>query len=202
MFREQAKVHTHAIREWRRMLCGAIQDSSKDLFDRAMQLAQQDEEPNAGESRPQRSRALFLFGLLYIAPAIPTIKAAEHDEALLQARVSLEQTRDTLLIVSHQSGRQTVLPPHWPTLSGRAKALYSGLESRRVPESKYRALTEDLSKQILSPLEVLVDSCEEVVFELPWDLLDLPIDILLHREQPLFLQNQSPIVWLASSNVH
>lgn len=66
--------------------------------------------------------------------------------------------------------------------------LYLHLQSIYSSKSETIDLITGLGTQILSPLNLWIDRCEEIQFIIPEDFVRFPFDVLQYRELPLFLQ--------------
>lgn len=66
--------------------------------------------------------------------------------------------------------------------------LYLDLNLIYSPKSETIDRIKWLGSQILSPLALWIDRCEEIQFIIPEDFVRFPFDILQYRELPLFLQ--------------
>lgn len=66
--------------------------------------------------------------------------------------------------------------------------LYKALESRRLSDAAGQRMIEELGRQILEPFQILIETADEIVFIVSDDLLEMPLDLLYHKGQPLFLQ--------------
>jgi hypothetical protein len=70
----------------------------------------------------------------------------------------------------------------------RSLALYKGLEARELSGAAGQRMIEDLGRQVLGPFRSLIQSSDQIVFVVNDELLETPIDLLYHKNQPLFLQ--------------
>jgi hypothetical protein len=81
----------------------------------------------------------------------------------------------------------------------RSLALYKGLESRKLSGIAGQRMIKDLGRQVLGPFQSLIQSAKEIVFVINDDLLETPIDLFYHKNQPLFLQ--VPVSYRLSSHI-
>jgi hypothetical protein len=70
----------------------------------------------------------------------------------------------------------------------RYMTLYTALESRGLSDAAGQRMIEELGEQVLIPFQSLISSADEIVFVVSDELLEAPLDLFLHKGQPLFLQ--------------
>ena len=85
-------------------------------------------------------------------------------------------------------------------LFGHGLRLYVGLESRSISEAGGGRLSEALGDIVLAPFASSIETAAEVVFVVPKELLEIPLDLLHYHGIPLFLQ--LPVSYNIDSPVH
>lgn len=84
-------------------------------------------------------------------------------------------------------GETMVLPNIGPGVLEASGQLCALLEPPGGDERVLQAAIRDLSRVLLQPLAAAIHAAREVVVSIPKGALDIPLDLLTHERQPLFL---------------
>lgn len=116
--------------------------------------------------------------------------------------ISFEE-KSSYIYVSAQEEGQNIQVEKFDKAEFRKELVgfYELLESRRLPNEIGYQMIDELGEKLLNPFKILIQSADEVVFVLPANLLELPIDLLSHEGQPLFLQ-KTVSYRIASTQTH
>lgn len=96
--------------------------------------------------------------------------------------------RGSNVTVRPHGEEEWAIPIDATSLLEQTTRLLAVLEPGSHNESELGAIVRDLSNHLIHPIESAIDSCTELIIDLPPPTLCIPIDLLTYRRSPLCLK--------------